>query len=267
MKYPYGILLICAVVTLSTGVLVAERPHDSLSRIDSTPGPEAPPTIGNALGEPNSWTRIANPGGGEIYPWGDDLVVSFGDGRGLWLLVLGEWSRLSASNPSDLLVHCDRVFATYPEGGGVWRYERGTGWTNLTTSVPLRTVAHADAVVFDFGGGGLWHYDCPSLVPTLSSIQETVFTPICSACHYVGGTAPMSLADEEASYANLVNVPAFFCAGDRVEPGEPDDSCIVLKLEGAAVVSGQRMPPPPLPALEQQQIDRIREWILHGAPP
>ena len=64
------------------------------------------------------------------------------------------------------------------------------------------------------------------LPPTLTSIQDTIFTPICTACHYVGGTAPMSLVDEATSYGNLVNVMAFLCAADRVEPGDPDGSCI-----------------------------------------
>ena len=109
--------------------------------------------------------------------------------------------------------------------------------------------------------------DDPGLPATLTSIQDTIFTPVCVACHYAGGTAPMSLIDEATSYANLVNVFAFMCSGDRVEPGLPDSSCIVLKVEGSPLVSGTRMPPPPVPALEQVQIDLIRQWIEDGAEP
>jgi cysteine-rich repeat protein len=104
------------------------------------------------------------------------------------------------------------------------------------------------------------------LPPTLTSIQETIFTPVCVACHYQGGTGPMSLIDEDTSYGNLVDVMSFLCSGDRVEPNEPDISCLVLKVEGSNLISGQRMPPPPAPALQQEQIDLIRDWILDGAP-
>ena len=107
----------------------------------------------------------------------------------------------------------------------------------------------------------------PVLPPTLASIQETIFTRICVACHYAGGSAPMSLIDEATSYANLVNVNAFMCFGDRVEPGLPDSSCLVLKVEGSPLISADRMPPPPMPALEQVQIDLIRDWITDGALP
>ena len=107
----------------------------------------------------------------------------------------------------------------------------------------------------------------PDLPATLTTIQNTIFSTICVACHYVGGTAPMSLVDEATSYANLVDVPAFLCSGDRVEPGVPDSSCIVLKVEGSPLISGTRMPPPPQPALEQVQIDMIRQWIEDGAEP
>lgn len=107
----------------------------------------------------------------------------------------------------------------------------------------------------------------PPLPATLTTIQETIFSTICVACHYVGGSAPMSLVDEETSYANLVDVPSYLCSDDRVEPGLPDESCIVLKIEGSSLISGTRMPPPPQPALEQVQINLIRQWIEDGAEP
>jgi len=108
----------------------------------------------------------------------------------------------------------------------------------------------------------------PGLPPTLASIQATIFTPICAAvCHRPGGGTPMSLVDEATSFASLVNTPAILCSVLRVDPGDPDRSCLVLKLEGSGLVSGQRMPPPPNAPLPQDQIDQIRQWILDGAPP
>jgi len=108
----------------------------------------------------------------------------------------------------------------------------------------------------------------PGIEPTLASIQEKVFSPICAACHFPGGTGPMPLHNEQASYDSLVLVGfSFMCAGPRVDPGNPDNSCLVLKIEGSVLASGSAMPPPPLPPLAQEQIDAIREWILQGALP
>ena len=104
-----------------------------------------------------------------------------------------------------------------------------------------------------------------TLQPTFKSIQDNVFTPFCTGCH-AGAAAPRGLRlDEGASYALLVNaasaeVPAL----RRVQPGNPDTSYLIQKLEGTAAV-GARMPlnAPPLP---QATIDVIRQWITNGAP-
>jgi hypothetical protein len=78
----------------------------------------------------------------------------------------------------------------------------------------------------------------------------------------------MPLNTEVASYDSLVNAGfSFTCAVPRVAPGDPDGSCLVLKLEGSVLSSGNAMPPPPAPALSQEKIDAIREWILQGAAP
>jgi hypothetical protein len=61
----------------------------------------------------------------------------------------------------------------------------------------------------------------------------------------------------------LVDVPSNGNPGiDRVEPGQPNNSYLVLKLEGEPS-AGQQMPPgAPLP---QSEIDVIRQWITDGA--
>jgi hypothetical protein len=104
----------------------------------------------------------------------------------------------------------------------------------------------------------------PGIEPTLESIQENVFTPICTACH-AGAGAPQGLRLEEGmSHAMLVNVPSVEVPSlDRVEPGDPDDSYLVQKVEGTAAVGG-RMPlgGAPLPA---DTIAAIRQWITDGA--
>ena len=105
-------------------------------------------------------------------------------------------------------------------------------------------------------------------LPTLASIQEVVFTPNCAVCHFPGGN-PLHLDSEAASYDSLVvNAYLTFTCEEfpRVEPGDPDGSCLVMKIEGMSP-TGTAMPPPPFPMLEQDQIDAIREWILDGALP
>jgi hypothetical protein len=96
-------------------------------------------------------------------------------------------------------------------------------------------------------------------------IQDTVFTPICTACH-LGANAPHGLRlDAANSYALLVNVASDEVpALKRVEPGDPDSSYIVQKISGTAAVGG-RMPlgGAQLPA---DRIALIKAWIAAGAP-
>lgn len=102
---------------------------------------------------------------------------------------------------------------------------------------------------------------------TLTSLQQNIFGAICIACH-TGSTAPrgLRLDSEDNSYAFLVNhaadeVPELM----RVNPGNPDDSYIIRKLEGAAGIVGGRMPLGG-PYLSQEQINTVRDWISNGAP-
>jgi hypothetical protein len=98
------------------------------------------------------------------------------------------------------------------------------------------------------------------------SIQDNVFTPICSKCH-IGASAPEGLQlDAAHSYNLLVGVPS---AEDpsllRVKPGDPDNSYMVRKIEGASGILGGQMPLGETP-LPQATIDAIRQWITNGAP-
>jgi len=103
------------------------------------------------------------------------------------------------------------------------------------------------------------------LGPTLSSIRHYVFTPICTQCH-TGAAAPWGLAlDSGVARQNLVNVasgeiPALL----RVNPGNPDSSYIVWKIEGRSGIQGDRMPLD-LQPLSAEQIAAIRGWISDGA--
>ncbi|HEX6999031.1 MAG TPA: hypothetical protein VF322_12890 [Gammaproteobacteria bacterium] len=102
------------------------------------------------------------------------------------------------------------------------------------------------------------------LEATFDSIQRNIFTPICTACH-AGASAPAGLRlDETNSYGLLVGVPSSEQGHLlRVDPGNPDQSYLIQKLEGTAAVGG-RMPLGGAP-LAQADIDVIRQWILEGA--
>lgn len=108
--------------------------------------------------------------------------------------------------------------------------------------------------------------DGPAIRPTLPSIQKNVFSAICTNCHVPGGTGPMPLDSEDASYANLVNVPSVEVNLLRVAPGDPNASYLVAKITGIPGIVGDRMPPPPEAPLTQEEIDAIIEWITLGAP-
>ncbi len=103
------------------------------------------------------------------------------------------------------------------------------------------------------------------LQPTLSSIQDNIFTPKCvnQGCH-PGSGAPMSLA-QGVSFSTLVNVESSgFAPLLRVRPNDADNSVLLLKVIGDSR-TGQRMPRNGPPFLDQEEIDTIRNWIENGA--
>jgi hypothetical protein len=118
------------------------------------------------------------------------------------------------------------------------------------------------------GGNFVAEFEVAGIQPTLQSIQTRVFTPVCAVCHSgVGGALPgaMGLTNVATSFASLVGVasteqPAVL----RVAPGDPDASYLIRKLEGAASITGDRMPVGG-PFLDQATIAAIREWIADGA--
>ena len=117
----------------------------------------------------------------------------------------------------------------------------------------------------DISGRPLSEGGAVALAPTLESIQSNVFNPFCITCH-AGANAPQGLRlDAINSFTNLVGVPSSEVSLLRVQPGNPDASYLIQKLEGTASVGGQ-MPlgGPPIP---QVTIDFVRQWIVDGALP
>jgi hypothetical protein len=115
-------------------------------------------------------------------------------------------------------------------------------------------------------GGGM----SSPLSADFESIQENIFTPICSVCHQGGGAPEGLRLDAANSYGLLVGVPSTEVPSImRVKPGDPVNSYIIQKLQGHAAV-GAQMPdgcPTSQPCLTATQIGFIQQWITNGAPP
>ena len=106
-----------------------------------------------------------------------------------------------------------------------------------------------------------------ALGPSLRSIQQNIFSPVCTACHSVSGGLPggLNLEDGQAWF-NLVGIQRPTGSEIRVLVGDADNSFLVDKLEGNNLggLRGDRMPLSQTP-LGQNTIDVIRLWIDAGA--
>jgi len=114
-------------------------------------------------------------------------------------------------------------------------------------------------ITVESGGGEL---------ATFSEVQTRIFNASCafSGCH--AGSSPAQGLDltAGAAYTNIVDVASSQQPSlDRIEPDEPDASYLYLKIIDDSSISGSRMPRG-APALAQELIDLLRDWIERGAP-
>jgi PKD repeat protein len=103
---------------------------------------------------------------------------------------------------------------------------------------------------------------------TFSAVQQQIFNASCafSGCH--GGGSPAQGLDltEGNAYGNIVNVQSIQQPSlDRIEPSDPDNSYLYLKVTGDPSIDGSRMPRGG-DALAQDLLDLLRDWIERGAP-
>jgi hypothetical protein len=106
----------------------------------------------------------------------------------------------------------------------------------------------------------------PPTAPTLTQLQDEIFTPRCAfvGCHGPFPNLGLSLLRGQ-SYSSLVHVTSAELAPmKRVLPGSPDSSYIVLKLEGDPRIVAERMPYGG-PYLSDADIRKVRDWIAAGA--
>ena len=110
----------------------------------------------------------------------------------------------------------------------------------------------------------------PDVTPfTFSQIQTQIFTPTCAkdGCHAASTGQEGLVLEPGVSYGLLVNHPASENSTlDRVEPGFPERSYLILKLRGDPSITGDRMPQDGPPYLSTEQIEGIAAWIRTGAP-
>jgi hypothetical protein len=108
-----------------------------------------------------------------------------------------------------------------------------------------------------------------AITASFQSIQDNVFTPICSVCHQGAGAPEGMQLSAGVSYDMIVGVPSQEQPElDRIEPGNPDNSYLVQKIEGVAA-TGAQMPdgcPVTQPCLDQATINAIVQWVSDGAP-
>lgn len=89
----------------------------------------------------------------------------------------------------------------------------------------------------------------------------------CATCHMTGKEAGNIALHPGAAYASLVDVPSVSSKHLRVKPGAPEESYLMMKLDGThldAGGKGARMPMGAVP-LDEKTRDRIRAWITEGA--
>jgi hypothetical protein len=120
--------------------------------------------------------------------------------------------------------------------------------------------------------------DTPTPTPTqnlFARIQETIFNPTCIDvfCHDIRDLSGELTLIEGRSYDELVGVESFNEAAQaegwlRVEPGDPDNSFLYIKLfpQPEDFTFGEQMPLGK-PPLSEEQIQLIRDWIESGAQP
>lgn len=89
----------------------------------------------------------------------------------------------------------------------------------------------------------------------------------CASCHLTGQEAGRLALHPGAAYGSLVGVPSTESKLMRVKPGAPDESYMLLKLEGRHLDAGGTGARMPLgaPPLDGPTLQRIRAWIGAGA--
>lgn len=148
-------------------------------------------------------------------------------------------------------------------------------WALTAAGVAASSCGPGDGSELDERGRPFEHPYAPGIGSKLGSTQfEATYEditieflePFCRDCH-VGATASKGLSlTLDTAYDEMVNVPALQRSDLLlVEPGNPDRSYLIIKLEGTSDMVGRQMPRGRA-ARPQSEIDVVRAWIEDGAP-
>ena len=124
----------------------------------------------------------------------------------------------------------------------------------------------ADNIFFDFTTGS--HSQPPpvsKLTPVTARDVQSLWSARCTSCHGpVDPPARVDLSSADATLRSLKGAPSSGAPRTRVVPGDHARSYLMLKLLNRGGVSGFPMPPAG-PALSDQQLRQVADWIDGGA--
>ena len=101
----------------------------------------------------------------------------------------------------------------------------------------------------------------PAATVSYASDVQPIYDANCVGCHGDGGNAGLDLRPG-LSFTNLVRIPSTESGLARIEPGEPENSWLYLKITGQQSFGDQMPPGSPLSA---DMTDLVRTWIEEGA--
>jgi len=122
---------------------------------------------------PWTWTCAGSNGGSAascsaLFSFG--LYADFGS-SGTWLWNGSYWSKLTSSNPENMVASGSLLYADFGSDG-TWLYN-GSNWGNLTSSNPTKMVASGSLLYADFNPYGIWLYNGSNWNKLTSSNPET----------------------------------------------------------------------------------------------
>lgn len=102
--------------------------------------------------------------------------------------------------------------------------------------------------------------------PSLAEVQDQVFSQSCVGCHGGSGPAAGLNLEEANAFDNIVNVPSSQVPSLlRVEPGNADDSYLLVKITGSERMAPGTFQMPIGQELSSEHIGLVRRWIDGGA--
>ena len=121
------------------------------------------------------WSKLTSSNPENMVASGSLLYADFGS-DGTWLYNGSNWGNLTSSNPTKMVASGSLLYADF-NPYGIWLWN-GSNWGQLTASNPEHMVASGSLLYAEFGiSGGLWLYNGSSWSKLTSSNPETMLAP------------------------------------------------------------------------------------------